>query len=489
MKKNKLSVSFLFNALLQSLNYIVPLITTPYISRILGAELLGEYSYYYSIISYFILFISFGFTNYGIKTIAAVKSDRKCVSDIFWQIFIAKILLGIISFIVYFILFATLWNNNDMQNIMLIFSLFIVGTIFDITYFFQALEEYKLITLKTLFIRIIFVVLTFILVKSKNDFTKYIYIQVFSTLISSIFMWISLYKKIQFKGVKIKKFHKHIIGALPFFLPSIAYLTYGLLDKTMIGLISTNVENGYYEQMTKLINLITISIGSISPIILSRISALVGKEDSIEEIEKTSKVAFKTVIGLAFPAILGLILIAQWMIPIVFGDEFIPATTCLYALLPLLLTTTLGWVIDAIYFTPYSKKKVFNFIIYGKSLLNIILNIFFIKYYGAFGAAIASSIADLVGLIFYIIYSRKIISYKNVVLYSIKFLFAGVSMFLIGFFTGKFLPFEPIINMIIIILESIVIYALFLIVSKEEIIWEYLNKVFKHRRKENVEES
>ena len=185
--------NFVLNSLYQILQIIVPIITTPYLSRTLGAESIGLYAYNYSIAYYFSIFILLGLNNYGNRAIATVRDDKNKLSHAFWSIYGMQLLLGIIILTLYFLYGIYLSKNT---TITLLFFPFLISTVIDINWLFFGLEEFGVTILRSSFVKIFSTILIFALIKTPSDIEKYCALMSISMLVSQIVVWPFLLKRV-----------------------------------------------------------------------------------------------------------------------------------------------------------------------------------------------------------------------------------------------------------------------------------------------------
>ena len=228
----KVNKNFMYNMVYQILLYIIPFIVTPYISRVLGAENIGIYSYTYSIVTYFMLLTLLGINNYGTRNIARNHKNREKLSFTFSSIYYLQIIMGIIMLVIYNI--SIIFMDKAYTMLFIINNLFIISAILDINWLFFGLEEFKITTVRNGIIKIVSVLLIFLLVKEKQDLWKYLLIMSGSLVISQLYLFLFRKKYVDFKKVKIKDITKHIKSICVLFIPVIAYSVYRVMDKTMI---------------------------------------------------------------------------------------------------------------------------------------------------------------------------------------------------------------------------------------------------------------
>ena len=217
---SKLAKNFIYNIIYQVLILILPLISAPYISRILGAEGIGTYSYTYSIVSYFVMFAMLGINNYGNRLIAQTRDDKEKLSINFWSLYILEFIITAIVLIAY-IIFITFIIKEDKLMYILQFG-YILSSFFDINWFFFGIEEFKITVTRNTIIKILSFVLLFIFVKTKSDIYIYTIILVISNFISNIVLWPFIFKRIKKVKISFKDIFKHLKPCIILFIPVIA---------------------------------------------------------------------------------------------------------------------------------------------------------------------------------------------------------------------------------------------------------------------------
>ena len=262
--------NFLYNIIYQLLTFFVPLITVPYVSRVLGAENVGIYSYTYSIVYIFMLSGMLGINNYGSRTIARVRDDKDELSRTFFSIYFLQLMINIIALVLYSI--YVLVFANSYKSVYFIQTIFLISICFDINWFFFGLEKFKITVTRNLIIKILSVILVFIFVKDKGDLNVYTFIMSFSALLSQIFLIIILPKYVKLKKVKFKEIFSHFKEILYLFIPVLSFSIYKVMDKTMIGLFSSVTQVAYYEYAEKLMNIPTAVISALGTVMLPHMS-------------------------------------------------------------------------------------------------------------------------------------------------------------------------------------------------------------------------
>ena len=275
MAKKSVKKNYIYNLIYQILVMIIPLITTPYLSRVLGAENIGIYSYTLSITTYFILFGSLGVAMYGQREIAYVQDNKDKRSKTFYEIFIMRIITLFISLIIFYITFCIKGEYNVYYKILI---LEIIANAIDISWYFQGLEEFKKTVIRNTIVKLISVVCIFVLVKNNNDLNKYFAIYVLSNVIGNLSLWLYIPKYTSKVKLNELKVIRHLKPTIILFIPQVATQIYTVLDKTMIGaIIADKSEVGYYEQAQKIIKLLMTIATSLGTVMMPRIAATYSK--------------------------------------------------------------------------------------------------------------------------------------------------------------------------------------------------------------------
>ena len=451
IKKN-----FIYNMVYQLLIIILPLITAPYVSRVLGAKGIGIYSYSYSIVYYFMMITMLGINNYGNRTIAQTRDDKKSVSKSFFEIYSIQLITGIIMLLAY--LLYVVFIVNEYKLIALIQTIFIVSAIFDINWFFFGLEKFKLTVIRSTLLKILSLILIFLLVKTKNDVYIYALILSVSTLISQLLLLSFLKKEVVFTKIELKNVKSHVKPCLILFIPVIAISLYKIMDKIMLGMLTNVTEVGYYEQAEKIINIPTGLVTALGIVMLPRISNLVSKGDNKKVFDYMEK-SIKFMMFLAFPICFGLIGISDKFIPIFMGDEFKKTSLLINYLAITLLFVSFANVIRKQWLVPKERDKTFTFSVILGAIVNLIINLLLIPRYKSTGACIGTIVAELSVMLYQIIAVHKELPILKYFKSCIRFFITSIIMFII-IFAIKFINVSDIIIVLIQILVGIIVYVL-----------------------------
>lgn len=465
--------NYIYNLIYQILAMIVPLVTTPYLSRVLGADGIGIYSYTYSITTYFILIGMLGSTLYAQREIAYVQEDVRKRSKIFFEILVLRFITLGIATILFYCIFAI---DSEYSIYYKIFILEFIATMIDTGWFFQGMEEFKKIILRNIIIKVTTVVLVFLLIKTPNDLTKYIWIYVLSTFIGSLAIIPYLKKYITKVKISELKIRKHLKPIIILLIPQIATQIYTLLDKVMIGNITNDMsEVGFYEQAQKIIKLLIMILTSLGTIMLPRIANKFANNDK-ESIKEYIYKSFNFVFCIGIPIIFGVVVVANEFVPIFYGIGYERVKILLRILSVMVLLTGMNNVLGTQFLLPTKRQKEYNIAIIIGTIVNVILNLILIKYFAGVGACVASVISELIIFIVEIICVKNEIEIIKVFKLSMKYLIAGLFMLIICYCVNYF-KLSDIWMLSVKICVGIFVYFSVLIIEKDEFILSIIKKI------------
>lgn len=398
--------NFIYNVVYQVFIFIIPLVSTPYISRVLGVNNIGINSYTYSLVYYFMLASLLGINNYGAREIAKCSSDRNKLSQKFFSIYFLQLICNILMIIIFytFIVFSD-YNHKD---ILVIQSIFLISSAFDVNWFFFGMEEFKITISRNVIIKILSLVLIFALVKNNNDLWVYTLIMSISTLISQVYLWIFIWRRVSFCKVSFKEIFSHLPQCLILFIPVIAYSIYRVMDKTMIGFFANTTELGYYESAEKIINIPISFVSALGTVMMPHMA-----KSSDDELDNKFSSTFYLCYFFIIPMVLGLLVISKDFTIMFFGEEFLKTANIIILLLPTVVFGAMTNIIRSNYLIPKSKDKIYVMSTAIGAIVNLIFNITFIKRYGAYGACIGTIAAEFSVLLYQILYTKKEINYLS----------------------------------------------------------------------------
>lgn len=478
MNNNSPKKNFIYNLLYQILALIIPLITSPYLSRKVGATGVGIYSYTYSIVYYFMLFTLLGINNYGNRVIAQVRDDKEKVSKAFWSIYSFQFIMGLIMLLLY--LGYVIIFNNEYQTIAFIQSFFIISALLDINWFFFGLEEFKKTITRNSIIKVINLILVFLFVNSPSDLWKYTLIMSCMTCIGQIILWTFIIKKIDFVKVSLSDIISHIKPNLILFIPVIAVSLYKIMDKIMLGFFTTVAEVGYYEYAEKIVNIPLAIITALGTVMLPRISNIAAKGDT-KKIDEYITKSINFVMFVSLAMCFGLIAIGYKFAPFYFGNEFQKSGILIMLLACTMPLLSFANVIRTQYLIPMEKDRIYILSVILGAISNLIINYLLIPKYYSIGACIGTIIAEIVVTVtqsFSIRNELDILIYlKNIIPFFLKALVMFVLVYLINL-----INLNELIRLILQLFIGLSVYS----ILNYKYILSIINlKSFKESRRQN----
>ena len=473
MQEKKISINIFYNILNQIVSFIVPLILSPYVARVLSAELIGDYSYALANSSYFVLIGALGFSLYGMLKVSANRADKKYISTLFKEIMIAKFFLMVTCIIVYTISFV--WTSSGNKILCAIMIMNIISTGIDSTWFLMGMEDFKTTALRNIAVRLVNIVLIIILVKSEKDFLIYAIIMQLSNVISYIVVFPTVKKYIISSKVSFKNILKHTIKSLIYFVPGIVNTIFTSADKTVLGAFANSYEVGVYEQASKICSLCGSVINSISNVVMPRVTYLNHNASN----EKSKKFMFKTLHYASVVAIVvtvGIICISDEFVPLFFGLGYEKSAVLLKILAFNVLMSILANYIGQQCLTSNDKQNQYNIAISVGAILNVILNLFMVERLQSVGVSVASVVSSGALFLVVLIFSREIISLKNIIQMDWKAIISAIIMFV----TIYWLSFDNLfITLVVKVVVGAAVYITILAILREEIIQEVFSNIIR----------
>ena len=401
----KVIKNYLYNLSYQILTIILPIITVPYVTRIFTSEDLGNYGFYYSIVSYFSLFAMLGIGIYGTKQIAAARD----VSSTFWNIYAIQLIASILALFVYVM---TLLSIPKMSGIVpIILGIVLLTKMIDISWLFTGKEDFKKITLRNTMVKVAGVISIFTFIKSSEDLYLYIFLIVIFDFLGQFVMWIPAKKFIKRPSFDTKIIKKNLHPIVLLFLPQVAISLYVVLDRTLLGLLGSYSDVGIYEQGQKLTSILLTVVSSLGAVMLPRVANLLSerKEKEAQNMVKFSFILYNLII---FPMIFGLIAINEVFVKLFLGQNFQDVKYVLYIIVFNIMfigwTNILGYQVLVV----RNKNKEFMLSTTIPAFVSVAVNIAVIPFFGYIGASITSVVVETLVFAIQWYYSRNIIN-KN----------------------------------------------------------------------------
>ena len=473
VKKN-----YLYNLLYQMTSVLLPVLTIPYVSRVLSADGIGINTVTYANTQYFILLGSLGISIYATKKIATIREKKDKLKKTFWEIFSIQFTGCILAYIVFAL---TLGQSHKYGVFYMLQGFYILAAAVDISWYFLGIENFKNASLRSFFAKIISVILIFIFVKTRDDLWKYILINAGTMFVGQLIMWYYVGKDmLKVKEIGKLKIAMHIMPILALFVPQIATQVYTVLDKTMIDLFKGAVEAGYYDQSQKIVRILLSVVTSLGIVMLPRIANLFSKDD-LNEVKKSLRKAFVVISFLSIPITFGLIGISDKFVPILFGNEFLSVIPLTKISPVLVIIIGLGNVFGTQYLLAIGKNKEYTASVCIGALVNFCFNLLLIPRFAAMGAVIATVSAELSIALIQFWFARVVFDFTWIK-ETYKYWVSGILMLAIVRLVGNVTPISILFLVLQIAIGSLV-YFISLIILRDKFLFEAIENVIDRIRK------
>ena len=474
MQKKSIQKNYILNAGYQILLLIVPLVLAPYLSRVLEPDGVGTASFVESVVDYFSLFATMGISTYGQREISYVQDDVDKRSEVFWNTKILGFCTSSMAIVTY-IVFALLQKSNS--TLYLILALNLVAVFFDITWFFQGLEEFGKTVTRNAVCRIFQVVYVFIFVKTKEDLPLYVLGLGLFTALGNLSLWayVPQYVK-KIPAAKIRPFRDiRVVWSL--FIPTIAIQIYTVLDKTMIGLITdSSFENGYYEQAIKISKMLLAVVTALGTVMIPRIGYHFSRNDT-DTIQRLMYRGYRFVWFLGVPLCFGLIMVSSNFVPWFFGNGYEKVILLLRILPFLILAIGINTVTGNQYLIPTKRQGLYSVTVIIGAATNFSLNLVLIRLFQSIGASVASVVAETTIAVIQLVMVRKEISPWQVLCEGVHYYIAGAVMML-ALWPVTTLLSPSILHTAIIVVIGAAVYFMLLLIQRDEFFLLNVSKVF-----------
>lgn len=471
--KNKVAKNYIYNLIYQVAVLIIPLITAPYLSRILGAEGIGIYSYNYSIAYYFCLFVMLGINNYGNRSIAKCLGNKDKLNRTFCEIYAMQLLTGIIVLVAY-IAYSLLISKQ--AAISLCYLPFVISYILDINWFFFGQENFKIILVRNIVIKIFTTIAIFAFVKNASDVVIYILIMSIGALVSQILVWMIVCSNNKFVRIEFSGVIKHFRPNLILFIPVVAVSIYRTMDKIMLGTLADMIEVGYYENAEKIISILLSFITALGTVMLPRMSALFESKDR-ERIKQMISDSFVFISFISSIVAFGVASIANNFVIIYYGKEYAASGIILQLLCITVPFISYANVVRMQILIPQGKEKAYVISCFLGAIVNLLLNGLLIPKLYAVGAAVGTIVAEFVVMLVQLINARNELYIKENVKSIVTFWLNGLIMYIGVTLLGK-LEQCSLVGMIYQIIFGAFIYGLMLIIQWKVYRDQYINIIF-----------
>lgn len=477
--KHSLKFNALMNMILTSSSVIFPLITVPYVSRALNPAGVGAVSFAQSIVTYFSLAAMLGISTYGVRACAQARDDEKKLAHVVQELLVILAVSTTIVFAVYLFALAVVPRFTEDRPLFLIFGIALWLASFGVEWFYQAIEQYGYITIRSIAVKLIGLILMFLLVHNADDYRIYGAIVVFTGYGANILNMIRLHRLVKFRPWRELNIRRHFKPMRSFFVSSVSSGMYAQADMVLLGFLAPNNIVGIYQLVAKIKNMLVMAINSVVNVMLPRLSYYAANAHDKYRDLLIKNIGF--VLLFASAGIAVATFNAHAIIGILGGDQYQAAAVPLLLILPALLFVSLNTVLSQ-YLISSGHEKQYATVNFIGLISSIIYCLILIPLYGAAGAALSCSLCELTALIIRCIYARdflrRIIPHIQLWQAPVSAIIAGLLTVLV---TKPWIPDNPILHILVTCLIFVCFYFGGLSLTRESItisiterIWQLL---------------
>ncbi len=448
----KVLKNYAYNLSYQLLVIILPIITTPYVTRVFSSDDLGAYGYFNSIVTYFILLATLGVANYGTKVISG---HRKEIEKNFWGIYSLQLGATVLSLSLYGVLCLIL---PFMQNpIAYILGFTLVSKGLDISWLFQGLEDFRKITIRNITVKLVGVLSIFLFVKSPNDLYLYVFLLTIFELLGQLSMWLPAREFIGKPHFDLSYAKHHLKPIVLLFLPQVAISLYVTLDRTMLGALASTKDVGIYDQALKLVNILLTLVTSLGSVMLPRVANLLATGDH-KAVNKMHEMSFLIYNLVVFPIIAGMLIVNDDFVQFFLGHDFQDARFAIAIMIFRMFF--IGWtnIMGIQILIPHNKNKEFMVSTTVPAILSVGLNLLLLPQFGYIGAAIVSVLTEVFVWGIQLFYTRFYLKEVPIIGSMTKTALASAVMYGILLGSKTFIYFSPVINVLVFVVLGGIIY-------------------------------
>ena len=471
-------VNFILNLINIGTQMLFPIITFPYVCRVIGPEGIGQVSFFQSIISYITLFTCLGIPMYAVREIARVRNDIVEMNKTAIEILLFHLLLTILGYLVVSVLCLVVPQIHDNTPLFLVLSLTILFTAFGCEWFYQGIEDFKYITIRGLVVKFVSLGLLFVFVKTKEDLIYYGLYTVFGILGGNIFNFIRLRRYIKKKNVIFSQLRifRHTKPILVIFSFNAVTSIYLQLNPVILGFLKDSISVGYFAAATKIMGMVKNLSICLGTVMMPRVSNL-WAENRKEEFKDLIQKSYDFTILFSLPLTVAVIVTAHSLIKVLCGDEFEPAVLTSQIIAPIILIVGVANVMGIQTLYPMGKIKLVTWSCCVGAVVELILCLSLIPFLGDKGAAISYFMAEITTAIVMFIMGRNYIPIQYIKVQHMLYLIGCLLMAIIVGLVPYVLSISNIYVLVVQAIVGIIIYFSFLYIVKDVMTINCISKI------------
>ena len=470
-----LKLNMVLNGIKGLMSILFPLISFPYVSRVLGVDSLGRYNFSASVISYFILLAGLGISTYAIREGAKIRENKASFEHFANQMFTVNIISTAISYILLLLLMLTVGKFRSYWDILTALSIQVAFTTIGVDWLYSVYEDYLYITIRSIAFQVLSIFSLFIFVKDSGDVVPYALISVLANAGSGTLNFIRSRKYCHIRPVGKVDWKKHLKPILVLFAMSVTVTLYVSSDTTILGFLCDDHTVGIYSVSTKIYTIVKTLLSSVLVVSIPRLSAILGQK-SKKEFNEVAADIYRTLITVLIPAIVGIIILRNQIVVVISGSEFLSATTSL-AILSLALFFCLGaWFWGQCILVPLNEENTVFKITVISALTNVVLNFLLIPLWKENAAAFTTLIAEAISFFGCTFFGKKYVSLTGVRETAVKVFVGCIGIVLVFFGVMRTIQ-NMYISTVVTVCLAIFVYFVIEILLKNESVWSIFNSI------------
>lgn len=442
----------------------MPLVTGPYVSRILGPHNTGIYSYTTTIVNWFVLFGSIGVATYGNREIAYTRNNKIKLSQTFWEIFIMKMVTITVALILFYLYIFTLAQYKTYQ---LIQSIYVIAAALDISWLFMGVEDFKKTVVRNTLIKVISLICIFLFVRNKNDLLIYVLVLAISTLVGNLTLWPFLKEQLVSVNFSELNIFKHFKGSLSLFLPLAAIQLYVGLNKILLGTFDSVTSSGFYDKSDAIVRMVLTITTSLGTVMMPHVSRAFANGD-VGKVKNLLYKSFEYITAIAVPLSFGLAAISLKFGRFFYGDGYEQVGSAMFVESIVIIVIAWAGVTGNQFLVPTNQILFYTRSIFVGATINIVCSIPLIKIFGLLGGVASMVLAETSVTIYQLFSIRKQVELKILFSDFWKYLMSGLVMFSVVVYINQKLELT-FVTLFMEIVVGVFIYSIMIIIVKPRI--------------------
>lgn len=474
MKQKSLKLNYILNLIKTVLGIIFPLISYPYVSRVLSVDGLGKINFSSSYANYFILLAAFGVSTFAVREGAKYRDDFEKLGKFATEMLLINIGTALISLLV---MGVTLFLPalHIYREIIVVFSLSIIFNTFGMEWYFQLNEEYQYITIRAIVFQILSIIAMFIFVKTREDVLVYACITVCANVGAQILNIFKIRHEIRLFNYNSYDLKKYIKPMTYIFLTLLAMNFYRYIDVTFLGFLKTDRSVGYYSLATKVTNILSSMVSSITVIITPRLAYYHGKGNK-KEFFDLAYLSFDFLLLLGIPLSIAVVLLSPTLVAFLGGDAYLPSIDAVRLVSPVILISSLNALLITPILTVMNKEKEVLKLFIIALIFNMISNTIVINIFDFYGAAVITVFTELLICLGALFICNKYFDIKPFFSNVKDYIFGSIGIMICYFIVSHYITSQFLLFIVVTVL-GILIYFIILFLLKNKLAWQGLSLI------------